>query len=306
MISGVTVRRKETKGLQLTILLQRAVGGLIVGYCIGLGTLTGPNVQVASAEKSGEKPAERREARAQLAPAWKEDLERLSEKALAAVKPGAEDASEGTHGGGAKGVDVEVSEVSDAAIVVGPPPPPVREIPSKKVSVVAREILPGDFVELELIRGVSAMKDETPYPAVFRLVGPILGPNGSEMEINGGELFARAHFSRMHNRIVYELTSLCVRHGDKAVSHIKVDGWIVGSDGIRGTVGHDANKERTTLLSELEGSTGSECTGGIDARTEASDRITKLQKLQLEVSEVKSGEKGIAVFSRPTQLMVNG
>ena len=63
----------------------------------------------------------------------------------------------------------------DPATIEAPPEEPEQT----RVSVIA----PGDSVTVELLTGVNALTDGTPYPVVFRLSGPIEGPDGSELDV---------------------------------------------------------------------------------------------------------------------------
>ena len=62
------------------------------------------------------------------------------------------------------------------ATVPPPPPPPKKPVKMKVIS-------PGDVVPVRLMTGVNAPVDGTPYPVVFKIAGPITGPDGSTLEI---------------------------------------------------------------------------------------------------------------------------
>ena len=57
----------------------------------------------------------------------------------------------------------------------GPEEPEVTEPPQEPQPLRVSVIAPGDTVPVELITGVNAPVDGTPYPVVFRFLGPITG-----------------------------------------------------------------------------------------------------------------------------------
>lgn len=124
---------------------------------------------------------------------------------------------------------------------VAPPPPEPRPT---RVSVIA----PGDSVSVQLLTGVNAPVDGTPYPVVFKLNGPIEGPDGSSLELGEARLVAAAQGSEADSRALYRLSSLSLRHPSGRRSVIKVDGWVVGEDGIRGMSGRLIDKLGRLIL----------------------------------------------------------
>ena len=114
---------------------------------------------------------------------------------------------------------------------VQPVLPPRAE--PKKLAVVGA----GDSVRVKLIAGVDAPTDGTPYPVVFKLLGDVLGPDGSTLPLGEARLIAAAQGSLVDSRALFRLTTMNVRLPDGRRRVFPVDGWIVGEDGIRGMEG---------------------------------------------------------------------
>lgn len=133
-----------------------------------------------------------------------------------------------------EGPDELVPEWFDEKEPAGRPeePKPLR------VSVIA----PGDSVPVELLTGVNAPTDGTPYPVVFKLSGDITGPDGSSLNLGEGRVIAAAQGSESDSRALFRLTQLSLRHPSGRRSVVEVDGWIVGEDGIRGMQGRLEDK----------------------------------------------------------------
>lgn len=112
-----------------------------------------------------------------------------------------------------------------------PAPPPLP--PREKSAFVAV----GDSVRVKLLAGVNAPTDGTPYPVVFKLHDDILGPDGSRLPLGEARLIAAAQGSLSDSRALFRLTDLSVRLPDGQRRTYKVDGWVVGEDGIRGMKG---------------------------------------------------------------------
>jgi|GEM_PF-692560 len=112
-----------------------------------------------------------------------------------------------------------------------PAPPPLP--PREKAAFVAV----GDSVRVKLLAGVNAPTDGTPYPVVFKLNDDILGPDGSRLPLGEARLIAAAQGSLVDSRALFRLTDLSVRLPDGQRRTYKVDGWVVGEDGIRGMKG---------------------------------------------------------------------
>lgn len=210
-----------------------------------------------------------------------------------------------------------------------PPPPPAPAKPTR-VSVIT----PGDSVEIELLTGVNAPVDGTPYPVVFKIAGDIVGPDGSTLNVGEGRLLAAAQGSEVDGRALFRLTQLAIRHRDGRRSVIDVDGWVLGEDGIRGMNGRLIDKLGKLILATAGVSFASGVAnsidqknrgnifdgnqGGIDisgddidfagasAFTDASNRLSQVlieryEKL-VPVVEVLPGRKVVAVFSRTAEI----
>lgn len=109
-----------------------------------------------------------------------------------------------------------------------PPPPPVA-----KVAYIST----GDSVKVQLLSGVNAPTDGTPYPVVFKFLSDVVGPDGSSLPLGESRIVAAAQGSLTDARVLFRLTDLSVRLPDGRRKVMKVDGWVVGEDGIRGMAG---------------------------------------------------------------------
>lgn len=235
-----------------------------------------------------------------------------------------------------EGPDELVPEWFDEKEPAGRPeePRPLR------VSVIA----PGDSVPVELLTGVNAPTDGTPYPVVFKLGGDITGPDGSSLNLGEGRIIAAAQGSESDSRALFRLTQLSLRHPSGRRSVVEVDGWIVGEDGIRGMQGRLEDKlgrliMATAVISgvaaagqRLQRNTGALFGGGFgggfdrnnppgftlqgqdfqfaaaSAVTDASNRLGQVLLRRYEslipVVEVLSGRGAVAIFSKPAEIAV--
>lgn len=212
---------------------------------------------------------------------------------------------------------------------VARPPEPPRPT---RVSVIA----PGDSVEIQLLTGVMAPVDGTPYPVVFRLNGPITGPDGSSLDLGEARLVAAAQGSEVDSRALFRLSSMSIRHPSGRRSVVKVDGWVVGEDGIRGLQGRVIDKLGRLILAtagvsfvaalgeRIDGSrirVRGRNTGGLtsidpddfdlaaaSAVTDASNRLGKvlLDKYEsfVPVVEILSNRDGVAIFSQSAEISI--
>lgn len=98
-------------------------------------------------------------------------------------------------------------------------------------------IIPGASVEIEVISGVTAPTDGTPYPTLFRLTGDVIGPNGSVLPLGGALLIGAAQGSLVDSRALFRLTGLALSLPDGETKYYSVDGWVVGEDGLIGMPG---------------------------------------------------------------------
>lgn len=208
-----------------------------------------------------------------------------------------------------------------------PPPPPANA----RIAVIS----PTDVVKLTNLTGVYAPVDGTPYPVVFKLTGPITGSDGSTLDLGEARLIAAATGSETNGRALFRLTDLAFRHPDGRRSVVKVDGWIVGEDGIQGMSGKLIDKlgrliaataavsgvaalaERLDQESDqIEVNTTGDVNVDADdmtvaatsAITDASNRLGQIlldryEKL-VPVVEVLSGREVYAVFSETTEVYV--
>lgn len=95
----------------------------------------------------------------------------------------------------------------------------------------------GDSVRVRLLAGVNAPTDGTPYPVVMKLTSDIYGPDGSALPLGEARLIAAAQGSITDARALFRLTSLNLRMPDGRRVVKRVDGWVVGEDGVRGMAG---------------------------------------------------------------------
>ncbi len=213
------------------------------------------------------------------------------------------------------------------------PPPPLPPQPTI-VSVIA----PGDFVDVRLLTGVMAPVDGTPYPVVFALSGAITGPDGASLDLGEARLIAAAQGSEVDSRSLFRLQSLAIRQPNGRRDVIKVDGWIVGEDGIRGMSGRLIDKLGRLILAtagvsfaaalgdQLTGNNGNtrndrdQNSGALyvnqndldyataSALTDASNRLGKLLLDRYEsfvpVVEVLSNREAVAIFSQTAEVNV--
>lgn len=208
-----------------------------------------------------------------------------------------------------------------------------------KVSVIA----PGDSVPVQLLTGVNAPTDGTPYPVVFQLGGDITGPDGSSLNLGEGRIIAAAQGSESDSRALFRLTQLSLRHPSGRRSVIEVDGWIVGEDGVRGMQGKLEDKlgrliAATAVISGMAavgqrlqrntniggsyyggGGTGQNSPGfalqsrdvefaTASAVTDASNRLGQVLLRRYEslvpVVEILSGREAVAIFSSPAEVAI--
>ncbi len=233
----------------------------------------------------------------------------------------------------AEGPDELVPEWFDEKEPAGRPEPP-RPL---RVSVIA----PGDSVPVQLLTGVNAPTDGTPYPVVFKLVGEISGPDGSALDLGEGRIIAAAQGSESDSRALYRLTQLSLKHPSGRRSVIEVDGWIVGEDGVRGMQGKLEDKlgrlimatavisglaatgqslqRNTNLRGGFFGNNGQNNPGftlqsqdvefaAASALTDASNRLGQVLLRRYEslipVVEVLSGREAVAIFSSPAEVAI--
>ena len=217
---------------------------------------------------------------------------------------------------------------NDDPILTPPPKPPAPTL----VSVIS----PGDSVEVELMTGVNAPVDGTPYPVVFKLNGPITGPDGSSLQVGEARLIAAAQGSEVDSRALFRLSSLAMRNPSGRRSTVKVDGWIVGEDGIRGMSGRLIDKLGRLILAtagvSFAAALGQQIGGNnnvtvnnngdgftnldgdsfniaaASATTDASNRLGQVLLRRYEsfvpVVEVLSSRDAVAIFSQPTEISV--
>ena len=211
-----------------------------------------------------------------------------------------------------------------------PPPPPAPD-PARMTF-----ISPGDSVPVQLLTGVNAPVDGTPYPVVFKLAGPITGPDGSSLELGEARIVAAAQGSEADGRALFRLVDMAIRHPDGRRSVVKVDGWIVGEDGVRGMQGRVIDKLGRLIAAtagisfvsaigdRIDGQAGGiqiENSDNISlgaedldvasasALTDASNRLGNLLLERYEklvpVVEILSGRQVAAVFSKPIEVSVH-
>ena len=201
----------------------------------------------------------------------------------------------------------------------------------------AAVISPGDSVKLRLLTGVAAPVDGTPYPVVFQLDGSITGPDGTSLDLGDARLIAAAQGSEADSRVLFRLTDLAFTHKDGRRSVVKVDGWVVGEDGVRGMRGTLVDKLGQVIATTAGVSFAAALTQSIDSNnqdvnvnnlssggvsldgndfdratasavSDASNRIgqallDRYEKL-VPVVEILSGRDVAAVFARSTEVMI--
>lgn len=217
-------------------------------------------------------------------------------------------------------------DTGNAATILPPLPEPPRP---NKITFIG----PGDGVRVKLLSGVNAPVDQTPYPVVFQILDPIRGPDGSALDVGEARLTGAAQGSETEGRAYFRLSDLSFRHADGRRTVVKVDGWIVGEDGVNGMSGKLIDKlgqliaatataggiaEFTRRLDRKNQSivvspggaltvTGEDLQGaGASALTDTANRISSIllnryEKL-IPVVEVLSGREAVAVFSQPIEV----
>ncbi len=237
-------------------------------------------------------------------------------------------------GGGIMQYNEQTSTLAGLEAILWDPndqgPPPVPPAPLKM-----KVVTPGDSVAVKLLSGVNAPVDGTPYPVLLQINSQIMGPDGSMLDIGEARIVASATGSETDSRVLFRLSDLAIRHNDGRRSVVKVDGWIVGEDGIRGMQGKLVDKLGrliiatagvsgtaalgTGLLSHtIEPKRNSYGDGNLviesndanyamaTALTDASNRlgqvlIDRYEKL-VPVVEILSGREVAAVFSQPAEI----
>lgn len=95
----------------------------------------------------------------------------------------------------------------------------------------------GDSVRVKLIAGVGAPTDGTPYPVLFQVDGDVVGPDNTRLPIGDARVVAAAQGSLSDSRALFRLTDLSINLPTGERKQFKVDGWVVGEDGVRGMKG---------------------------------------------------------------------
>ncbi len=222
----------------------------------------------------------------------------------------------------------QLDQIGFEEATVPPPPPPPGP---KRVAVIS----PGDVAQLTLLGAVNAPVDGTPAPALFKLAGPVTGPDGSSLDIGEARLIAAATGSEADGRVLFRLTDLSFRHQDGRRGVVTVDGWIVGEDGVLGMkgrlidklgrlilatfgasftaeLGEQINQDAATVniedsedisvnADELDSATAS-------ALTDSTNRLVQIlldryEKL-VPVVEILSGREVYAVFSKTSEISI--
>jgi hypothetical protein len=147
---------------------------------------------------------------------------------------------------------------------------------------------------VELLTGVAAPTDGTPYPTVFRVMGPVVGPDGSSLDVGEARVIAAAQGSETDSRVVYRLTTLALRHKDGRRSEVKVDGWIVGEDGVRGMKGQVIDKLGEVIAA----------TAGVSFAAAMGERVTDRSD-DIPVNDITFDRRGRPVRNR-TGVTVTG
>ena len=228
-------------------------------------------------------------------------------------------------------VEHEINETAEMRIFgeldTDLPPEPIPPVPRKAVF-----ISPGDAVPVELLTGVNAPVDGTPYPVIFRLSGPISGPDGSILDLGEARIIAAAQGSEVDSRVLFRLTNLSMRHNDGRRSTMSIDGWIVGEDGVRGLKGKLIDKLGSLIAAtatgsfagafadnaingnsvDVDNSSGVNISGDALENSAADGVGAGMQKLVdvlidryeslVPVVEILSRRQAVAVFSQPVEV----
>lgn len=123
----------------------------------------------------------------------------------------------------------ELDDFGEEKKQVAPPPKPAR----RKIATIAA----GDSLRVQLLSGVNAPVDGSPYPVVLKAISDVNGPDGSTLPIGEARIVAASQGSLTDSRALFRLTSLNVRFPSGQRKVFNIDGWVVGEDGIRGMQG---------------------------------------------------------------------
>ncbi len=228
---------------------------------------------------------------------------------------------------------VRALEGPDTVESIGFDTPNPAPLPPEPKPLQVTVIAPGDSVDVELLTGVNAPIDGTPYPVVFKLSGPIAGPDGSTLDLGEARLIAAAQGSEADSRALFRLSSLSMRHSSGRRSVVKVDGWVIGEDGVRGMTGRLIDKLGRLILAtagvsfaaalgqRIDGNRSNNFrnnNGGLrvnpndvnlaaaSALTDASNRLGQILLNRYEslvpVVEVLSGREAVAIFSQSAEI----
>ena len=154
-------------------------------------------------------------------------------------------------------------------------------------------IAPGDSVDVELLTPVAAPTDGAAGAGVFRLVGAIEGPEGSTLPLTDATVTAAAQGSELDQRAMFRLTELSFRGGDGTIVRTKVDGWIVGEDGVRGINGSVVPKVSPESVSAPRILEASRRTGEV---------LNPREQSLAPIINVAAGQTAVAIFSQPVEL----
>ncbi|MCS6893077.1 MAG: hypothetical protein NZO16_00675 [Deltaproteobacteria bacterium] len=162
----------------------------------------------------------------------------------------------------AQKVEMEKFMEESESVTLLPPPRPKR----------SAVINAGDAVKVELLSGVNAPVDGSPYPVVFKVVGDVYGPNNTALPVGEARILAAAQGSLIDQRVLFRLTSMTLSLPDGSRREVRVDGWVVGEDGIRGLPGILIDP----LSEQILGAGIAEGVRGMGQGIEASRKRTKI------------------------------
>ena len=204
------------------------------------------------------------------------------------------------------------------------------KIPVEPARPKVAYISAGDSVQVELLTGVHARTDGDPYPVLFKLVGDVYGPDGSALPLGEARISARAQGSLIDHRAIIRLEDLNITLADGSRKSVRVDGYVVGEDGIVGMegllidpigktlaaagisagiqgLGQSLNNQSNTSFSGggISFSDSSQNAGGDAARGltgELNRYIQERANLLVPVVKVLSGRKATVVFKQNVEI----
>ena len=177
-------------------------------------------------------------------------------------------------------------------------------------------ILAGDSVSVTLSTGADAPCDGTPYPVIFKTESGIIHTlSGTQsVALSNANIYAAVQGSLTDSRALFRLVSLTFSLPNGERKNIKVDGWIVGDDGIRGIEGEAINPmgnllkqgvcqvEAQSKLNDKKATQQKPCKQKKNKNCKCCEAIRKYSEYMAPQVRIKPGQTGTAIFSTTSLL----